>query len=156
MARKIARFINLMLCGMLTGNEFGSIVAVHPAVASLPPPENIRAEQAITARYGKIMPVFMVMTAISFIPVLSLDRGRPSPGFRFSLAGLICYVVMIIVSLAGNVPINRATLETPADPGRTEDFTAMRGRWNRLHLLRNALNLTGLSCVIVANLRERG
>ncbi len=36
MALKIAQFVNLVLAGMLTGNEFGSWVTVHPALDTLP------------------------------------------------------------------------------------------------------------------------
>lgn len=155
MARNAARFVNTLLCGLLTGNELGSIAAVHPAVASLAPPANIAAEQAVTARYGKIMPGFMGLTALSFWPVLALDRRAPSRAARLSLAGLLCYGTMIVVSLLGNVPINRKTLAISADAARPDDFAALRARWNRFHLIRNGLNLTGFTCVILANLAER-
>jgi len=32
MALKIARFVNLLLAGLLAGNEFGTWAAVHPAL----------------------------------------------------------------------------------------------------------------------------
>jgi hypothetical protein len=41
---KIARFVNLLLAGLLTGNEFGTWAAVHPALGKLPVAERIRAE----------------------------------------------------------------------------------------------------------------
>ena len=38
MALKAARFANLFLVGVLTGNEFGSWAGLHPALRELPPP----------------------------------------------------------------------------------------------------------------------
>jgi hypothetical protein len=42
----------LLLAGLLTGNEFGGWVAVHPALNTLPPPSRLLAEQAVYRRYG--------------------------------------------------------------------------------------------------------
>jgi hypothetical protein len=55
-ASKIVRFVNLLLAGTLTGNEFGTLAPVHPALEELSPPERIRAEQEVTRRFGTIMP----------------------------------------------------------------------------------------------------
>jgi uncharacterized membrane protein len=153
MVLNIARFVNLVLAGMLTGNEFGSWVAVHPALNGLPWPAHLRAEQAVTRRYGQIMPTFMSATIASFFPVLALSRDRRSTAFRFRLAGLLCYGVMLAITLRGNVPLNNRLLalspDTPPD-----EFLAVRERWTRLHTARNMLNLTGLACTVGATLAE--
>ncbi len=47
MALKVARFVNLILAGMLTGNEFGGRVAVPPAVSNQPTRAHKQAEQAV-------------------------------------------------------------------------------------------------------------
>jgi hypothetical protein len=36
MALKAAQFVNMLLTGVLTGNEFGSWAALHPALRELP------------------------------------------------------------------------------------------------------------------------
>src|SRR5215210_7038351 len=74
MTLKVARVCNLFLAGILTGNEFGGFVGFHPALYRLPTEAHASAEQEITARFGKIMPPFMVATIVSFVPVLSLTR----------------------------------------------------------------------------------
>ena len=70
---KAFRFVNLVLAALLVGNEFGSWVAVHPALGNLP--AHIRAEQAIVRRYGKIMPFLMVSTTVSGIIAVRTSRG---------------------------------------------------------------------------------
>jgi Domain of unknown function (DUF1772) len=148
-ALKAARFANLLLTGALTGNEFGSWTAIHPALHELPRQAHVQAEQALTRRYGKIMPTFMTGAVVSFIPVLSLIRERRSLSFLFSLAGMLCYASMLTITLTGNIPINRRTLEL--DPGTTtrEEFLELRARWERLHTARNALNLAGFGLAIL-------
>jgi hypothetical protein len=56
MVLKATRFLNLLLTGVLTGNEFGGFVGFHPALYALPTEAHARAERAITSRFGKIMP----------------------------------------------------------------------------------------------------
>lgn len=149
MALKMARLVHLILAGMLAGNEFGSWVAVHPALSNLPARAHMQAEQAVYRRYGAIMPFFMTSTIVSAISVLSLTPDRKSAGFRFTFAGMLCFAVMLLVTLTGNVPINRRLLELSPQGARYEEFLELRRRWDRLHTIRNLLNMAGFgfSCL---------
>ena len=74
-ASKILRFVNLVLAGTLTGNEFGTLAAVHPALGALAPAERIRAEQEVTRRFGAIMPFWMGSTVVSCVLAVLSSRG---------------------------------------------------------------------------------
>jgi hypothetical protein len=152
MASKAARFVNLFLAGVLTGNEFGGFVGFHPALYRLPTEAHASAEQEITARFGKIMPPFMVATILSFVPALSLTRERRAS--RLTLAGMLCYVAMLAVTFAGNMPANRRTLEL--DPGTVPsgEFLSLRRRWDGFHAVRNLLNAAGLVFAILGALSD--
>ena len=155
----VARVANVVLVGMLTGNEFGSLVTVHPALDALPLPARIEAERAMTRCYGGVMPVFMSSTIASFLPVLATTRPRTGAAFRFTLAGLACYGAMLGITLTLNVPINNRLLEIPAVDKSGEEFAALTGRWRRLHVGRNLLNVAGLTCTALgalSNARSRG
>jgi uncharacterized membrane protein len=149
MALKVARFANLFLVGVLTGNEFGSWAALHPALGELPHQAHVRSEQAVTRRYGKIMPALMTGALVSFVPVLSLVSDRRSSSFLFGLAGMVCYATMLAITLTGNVPINRRTLELDPDTTSREEFLELRAGWDRLHTARNVLNLAGFGLAIL-------
>jgi uncharacterized membrane protein len=154
MTLKAARSCNLFLAGVLTGNEFGGFVGFHPALYRLPTETHASAEQEITARFGKLMPPFMVATIVSFVPTLSLTHDTRS--FRFTLAGMLCYVAMLAVTFAGNMPANRRTLDLdPASVSR-EEFLALRRRWDAFHAVRNLLNAAGLLFAIVGALSDSG
>ena len=152
MALKTTRFLNLLLTGVLTGNEFGGLVGFHPALYELPTEAHARAERAITSRFGKIMPPFMTGAILSFVPVLSLDRDRRSPSFLFTLVGMLCFMAMLAVTFAGNTPINRRVLELDAATVSREEFIELRRRWDRFHAMRNVLNLVGFVSALLAAL----
>lgn len=91
----IARFVNLLCAAVLVGIEFGGWTGTHPALRTLPTRSFVEAEQAITRRYGKTMPVVMVAAILSCLPVLSLLPDRRSPAFRQTLAGMLCFAAML-------------------------------------------------------------
>jgi hypothetical protein len=51
---------------------------------------------------------------------------------------------MIGLTLAGNMPLNAATLRASADMD-SQQWADTRRKWDRLHTARNALNLAGLA-----------
>src|SRR5215211_2073174 len=151
MLSRFIRAANLVLAGMLAGNEFGTWAAVHPSLGKLDPAECIRAEQEITRRYGAIMPAWMGSTVVSCILALVLSRG--STGFRSTLFGTACFVGMLLSTRIGNVPINNRVLEIDPEKDQ-EEFARLRERWDRLHTLRVALNEAGLGFLVAGALAE--
>lgn len=153
MALRIARFINLMLAGLLTGNEVGTWAVIHPALHTLPVSAHIQSEQELVRRFRAIMPIVMSAVIFSHLPVLALMRDRRSPAFRYTLAGAACYIGMLASTVLGNQPINSRTLE--ADPqAPPADWHALRARWDRLHTLRSILNMLGLGLLVAGVLSE--
>ena len=154
MILKTARFLNLLLTGVLTGNEFGGFVGFHPALYELPTEAHARAERAITSRFGKIMPPFMTAAILSFVPVLSLVRNRRSTSFFFTLVGMLCYVAMLAVTFAGNMPVNRRILEMDPATASSEELLELRRRWDRFHAARNVLNFFGFASALLGALSQ--
>ena len=150
---KAARFVNLVLAGLLAGNEFGTKVAVHPALERLGPPERVRAEQEVTRRYAAIMSFWMSSVIVSCLPVLALSHKTSA--FLPTLVATACFVAMLASTLRGNVPINDRVLEL-APEADDEEFAELRERWDRLHTLRVALNVAGLTFLCVGALRADG
>jgi uncharacterized membrane protein len=154
MVLRATRFLNLLLTGVLTGNEFGGLVGFHPALYELPTEAHARAERAITSRFGKIMPPFMTTEILSFVPVLSLVRDRRSPSFFFTLVGMLCYMAMLAVTFAGNMPVNRQMLEMDPATALGEELMELRSRWDRFHTARNVLNFLGFASALLGALSE--
>lgn len=150
-ASSIVRFVNLVLAGTLTGNEFGTLAAVHPALGELGPAERMRAEQEVTRRFAAIMPIWMGSTVASSVLALLFSRG--SAGFGRTLLGTLCFLSMLASTRIGNVPINERVLEMDPEKDRQE-FAELRRRWDRLHTLRVALNVAGLAFLVSGALAE--
>lgn len=144
MLLKTIRSVNLLLAGMLAGNELGTWAAVHPALEELNPAERLRAEQALTRRFGAIMPAWMGSALASCFAAALSSRG--SAGFRSTLLGTLCFAAMLASTRLGNVPINDRTLELTEDD--IGEFERLRDRWGRLHTLRVALTTVGFAALV--------
>lgn len=151
---KVARLANLLLAGMLTGNEFGTLAGIYPALDRISPMSRLEALQGVYRRMGAFMPPYMLSTLASFLPVLILQRKPGTAAFRFTLAGLACFVAMIAITRSGNLPINARIEELPAEEASLEEFGELRKRWTRLHAARNALNVAGLLFTSLGALSE--
>lgn len=53
---KVARLVNLVLAGMLTGNEFATLAGIYPALDRITPMAQMEALQGVYRRMGGIMP----------------------------------------------------------------------------------------------------
>jgi len=155
MALRFARLVNLLLAGVLTGNEVGTKVVVHPALATLPFGAQVQAEQAVVGRYGRVMPVLMSLTILSAVPMLVAIRDRRSLAFRATAAGAASYAAMVAVTVTVELPINRRVKEaSPQTP--PDEFRELRRRWDRYHTVRVALDLAGLTCFCLGALAGSG
>src|SRR5438093_13210236 len=116
-ALRAARFLNLLLASLLTGNGVGGERFVHSALRTLPPRTYLEAEQAITRRYPGTMLAAMPATVASGVLVLALMPERRGRSFWFQLAGSLGFVGVLATTLL-ELPLNRQTLRTPPDaPG---------------------------------------
>ncbi len=67
---------------------------------------------------------------------------------------MLCYVAMLAVTFAGNMPVNRRMLEIEPEAASSEELMELRRRWDRFHAARNALNFLGFASALLGALSE--
>jgi uncharacterized membrane protein len=147
--------LNIVVAGILAGNEFGTWAVVHRQLATLPTPQHVAAEQALNRRYEKVMPALMLaVLGTGIAAARAAPGGIGSAAGNLALLGTACITAMLAITLAGNVPINRATdhAALDIDPSR---WAAMRTRWNRLHDARIILDVAAFTLFVCAGLVAR-
>ena len=145
------QFTGITMTGLLAGNELGTLIGSHPAVRALPLPAEIRTEQALTAQLGKVMPPYMIGTVAAAVAA-AVDR-RGTPGFPLAASGAGATVLMLTITLLGNLPLNTRTIDYPPD-GDAAGWAAIRRRWERLHTVRVLLDLGAFAALIAAALSD--
>jgi uncharacterized membrane protein len=152
LALKVARFTNLSLASLLTGNGVGSLLFVHPALGSLAEDEYVRSEQALSRHYPDVMRTLMPAAVVSGLTVLWLNRDRGFASFWLTLAGTAGFAGAL--GLTGlEIPLNKRSL-TAAPAAPPTDWSSLRADWNRFNQLRVLCEVVGWSCLCLSALSD--
>ena len=143
-------FASTVLAGSLAGMELASWAVVHPAIWRLEHLEQVHAEKALYRRFGQIQAPQMAAT-IAVSAATAATTSGPARTLAGAAAG--CFGAMLVLTFAGNMPINVAVLrwEEPGDPTR---WASLRRRWDRIHTARIALDTTGFALLVAACLNR--
>jgi uncharacterized membrane protein len=149
LAPDVAHFANLILAGVLLGNELATLAVVHPAMRTLTVPAQVAAEQSLTRRFGVMMPFLMSATLASGIVVSACidSDGRP-----LAIPGSACVAAMLAITFIGNMPVNLFTLRASPDVDPAE-WNRQRRRWDRFHVARVILDAAALALFVLALLK---
>jgi uncharacterized membrane protein len=100
------------------------------------------------------MPIVVVGALLGGIVLAILSPGVHSLSGELAIAGSVCYVAVLVISLSTNVPINnqvaRWSVQSPP-----ADWTRIRASWVRFHVVRTLFSLPALACYILACLLSR-
>ena len=134
--------VTVLITGFFGSAEFASTAFVHPIIRKLDPDTQLLFEKGLLTTFGKVMPFGMTLGVILTI-ASAVDRTN-----YFTISAAIALVVALIVTIFGNVPINKATgniTETSA----SKKFLAMRRTWDRYQLIRGSLQVLGFVLIVV-------
>lgn len=127
--------VQLVLSGLLAGEEAIVRWGVQPALRSLPDDAHVRARIALVKRLKVVVPAIMVPTVLVSIALLVVAGG--SAGLAWRIAGAAALLVFVLASFLGTVPINIGVNDW--DPVRPPaDWRAVVTRWERIDVLRSS------------------
>jgi uncharacterized membrane protein len=100
------------------------------------------------------MPIVVVGALLGGIVLAILSPGVHSLSGELAIAGSVCYVALLVISLSTNVPINNQVARWSVQ-GPPADWTRIRASWVRFHVVRTLISLPALACYILACLLSR-
>ncbi len=136
----VLQLLGLLPVGSLLGNELATLL-IHRSLFALDLDEHLAAEQAIHRVLGRVMPPYMVVAILGAVVLTIAADDRAATLLAGSAAA--CLLAMLAVTLLGNVPINNETVTQRRDAD-LHQWRARRGRWNRFHQGRVALDALAL------------
>ena len=133
----------LVVNGLAAGVLMGTVLGGVPLLLALPPSRYVHAHAFFATRYDPFMPACLLLTLLGDV-VLAVATGSVFP-----VLGAVFAAVTVIVSLVGNVPINKwvQTLDPEDLPG---DFQDPRTKWKRANDVRTACAVAALLCNVLA------
>lgn len=158
--------ITATIMGLTAGIFYCWSVSVTRGLAPLPDREYITAFQSLNREIQNPLFFLCFFGSAVLLPVSAWQQYDPSlpPRFWLLLAASIAYILgVIVLTIAGNVPLNEALDTFNTQTATVEEISARRttfeGPWNRLNNIRTVvcivcLLLTILACLVKDNIRE--
>jgi len=126
--------VQLVLVGLLAGEELVVRWGVQPAMATLPDEVHLRTRIALVKSLKVVVPILMVPAVLASVAALVLSGADDGLGWR--IAAMVALVVFVLASFLGTVPINiRVNDWDPEHP--PADWKRVVLRWERIDVLRS-------------------
>ena len=135
--------------GLIGGLFFGFATAVMPGLARTDDRTFVATMQGINEAI--LNPLFLT---VYVAPVVCLGFAAFSgPARPWVIAALVLYLATVVITGAGNIPLNNALVAAglPDSASALEAArTAFEKPWNRLHLARTATVIAAFGCCLGA------
>ncbi|MGN8050865.1 anthrone oxygenase family protein [Curtobacterium sp. 22159] len=126
--------VQLVLVGLLAGEEFIVRWGVQPALSSLPDDAHVRTRIALVKRLKVVVPILMIPAVLASVAVLVLVTDQS--GLEWRIAGVTAVAVFLGASFLGTVPINMGVNDWDAT-APPPDWRRVVTKWERIDVLRS-------------------
>ncbi|MGW9122106.1 anthrone oxygenase family protein [Streptomyces sp. NPDC055663] len=132
--------------GLYAGFMLTFLIAIMPGIAELPDERFTAAMRRFNEKVPG--PAFLVLFlgVIAFPAVVAIG-GDGGTDRVLAVAALVCAVAGHLITIAGNIPLNKALAESEGDDSAAR--AAFESRWNRLHRVRTLLSLAAFALLAV-------
>ena len=121
--------------GTILGNEFSIGFLIHPALSRTDDERFLPAIQVFAKLFGKIMPFWMAGTALLHLVLLVVIWHWPAISTVLLLVATLLWLIIIIFSLVGPVPINNRVKDWDLR-NLPPDWREQRRRWDQFNAIR--------------------
>jgi hypothetical protein len=144
----VIKFLNLLIAGIFAGALFSASAALRPAFRNLSGKEFTKLHQLTTHTYDPLMPILLVLSMLSAIFVLFLSYNFEMVNTWLLISGLICELIVGLISFAVPVPINKDIDKWSVD-SPPANFSEVRARWDFYHNIRTIFGVLAFCFFIV-------
>jgi len=139
----------ILLAALATGGLMVNWIGLGRAMSRVSGSTYVEFHQATNHTFNPYMPIVVVGTIFGGFVLAILSQGIHSPSGELAIVGSVCYVAVLAIALSTDVRINKQ-IEQWSVQSPPENWSAVRQRWIRFHILRTLFSLPGLACYVLA------
>jgi uncharacterized membrane protein len=145
---KIWELISIVLSALVSGMFSGPWIGLSRSIHTFTPEVFLAIVDRMNRNMAPVMTVLMPSAALSIIPVLFLSYRVQPTTFYLTLAGSLCFIVALLITVLVEVPIVEqiATWTVPTLP---DNWQQLRDRWSKFHIIRVVAGFAGLVFLVV-------
>lgn len=139
----------VVFAALATGGLMVNWVGLGRAMSRLSASTYVEFHQATNCTFNPYMPIVVVGTIFGGIVLAILSQGIHSLSGKLAIAGSVCYAAVLAIALSTDVRINKH-IERWSVGSPPDDWSAVRSRWIRFHIVRTLFSLPGLAFYILS------
>jgi uncharacterized membrane protein len=151
---QVLQLVVIFFAALATGGLMVNWIGLGRAMSRLSESTYVEFHQATNHTFNPYMPIVVVGAILGGIVLAIFSQGIHSLSGELAIAGFVCYVAVLVITLSTDVRINKQighwSVQSPPD-----DWSSIRARWIRFHIVRTLFSLPGLACYILACLVGR-
>jgi uncharacterized membrane protein len=125
----------VLVLGLMCGSELKVAAFGHPTLNRQPLETNILVRSSMAALFGRVMPFWMVGSALLNLLLLLPFEHLNKSAWRLAAIALVIQVLAVLFSLVGPVPINNRIIKWKPE-SLPNDWRAQEVRWDLYHWIR--------------------
>ena len=146
---QVLQLVVVFFAALATGGLMVNWIGLGRAMSRLSASTYVEFHQATNHTFDPYMPIVVVGALLGGVVLAIFSPGIRSLSGELAIAGSACYAAVLAIALAANVRINkqieRWSVQSPPD-----DWTLIRARWVRFHIVRTLFSLPALVCYILS------
>jgi uncharacterized membrane protein len=142
----VLEIIQLVLIGLLAGEELVVRYGVQPAMDSLPEQAHLRTRIALVKRLKVVVPVLMLPAVAASIALLLVAADG---NLAWRAGGMAALIGFLLFSFLGTVPINMKVNDWDAE-NPPADWRSVVRRWESIDTFRSAAAILAFALFAVA------
>ena len=152
MILKILELINILFAAMVGGMYWGPWLALTRSLQEFRPSVFLAVVNRLNQNLASLMTVLSPLSLLTAIPVLALSYNSGQMlTFWFTIAGLLFFLLALIVTVAIEVPIVKQIV-TWTETTLPSNWKALRDKWGSFHVVRVGAGLAGLISFLIGAL----
>ncbi|WP_020596451.1 anthrone oxygenase family protein [Spirosoma panaciterrae] len=146
MILKCVELLNVVLSALVGGMYWGPYLALSRSLNTFEPDVFLSIAHRLNQNMAGLMTYLTPLGLLSTLPTLYLSFGSQVLTFWLTLAGLVCFLTALLVTVQIEVPIVRQIVSW-APSALPTNWKHLRDRWMRFHWIRVLGGLVGLTCL---------
>lgn len=147
MVIKLLQLANLLLSASVGGLYWGPWLALSRSLHTFDAGVFLAIVHRLNRNMAPVMTVLTPLALLSTLPTLVTSfRSQPTT-FYLTLAGFMCFLMALIVTVRIEVPIVRQ-MTTWSASSLPSNWTELRDRWEKYHVVRVVSGAAGLAFLL--------
>ncbi|SDD72065.1 protein of unknown function [Mucilaginibacter pineti] len=145
----ILEFVAIFLLMLVTGVFWGPWFALSRSLSAFSAGEFIKIAKIMSANLGAPMRFLLPLCIIAMLLTVWFYPQKSAIGFYAGIMAVALIIISLIITIAIEVPIVKGVEEWTVETIPT-NWTAIRDRWIKFHVVRTLTSLCSFACFVVA------